>query len=86
MADSPDGKGWAGVSTLRGGSTLSLEGTGTHDMYILVYLSGPRARREWQGLNLERKKVNGGDPGGGWDLTGEHLSTRRSQVPRAPWQ
>ena len=72
-----------GVIALRGRSTLSLEGTSIHDMYFLCLSFGPRARREGQGLNLGRNKVDGGDTGRGWDLTGERLSTRRAQVPRA---
>ena len=40
---------------------LSLEGTGTHHRYILGLSFGLRARREGQGLNLGKNKVNGGD-------------------------
>ena len=84
IADSPDGRGPAGVSALGGGSTPSLQGTSTHDMYILGLSFWAQGQERGAGLNLGRNKVDDGDTGGGWDLTGERLSTRRSQVPRAP--
>ena len=84
MADSVDRKGWVGVSALGGGSTPSLQGTGDHEMYILGLSFWAQGQERGAGLNLGRNKVDDGDPGGSWDLTGEHLGTRRSQVPRAP--
>ena len=84
MADNLDRKGWAGVSALPGGST-SLQGTGHHEMYILG-LSFWAQGQERGRSELREDKVDDGDTGGSWDLTGERLGTRRSQVPRAPWR